>query len=367
MNIHLMYDEKIISRTIMYFEEALPNSNKYVVMKDNNKGERIVHLDLPNLLYTSYGSIEFWRFIGDVSQYKYVILHYLGEELVDFTYTAPQTDNFVWIVWGGDLYNSLLEPYGFKLYAYTDFIKKGILGTYFPFIDRYRNRRVIWKRVEAVKKIPTLTLFNGDLKALNKYFPKLHPKRKDFFYYLVDDIVGNDLTKKEISGNNIFVGNSASLTNNHRMVFEFLSKCDLGNRKVITPLSYGAETGRDIAIGWGEKLIGNNFYPIIDFMPLEDYNQLMYSANIFIYGNFRQEAVGNILVALYIGGIVVLSPRNPFMQDLSEMGFVVFSLKQIQDLLRFRLPEEVKQRNRELVNKWYNRERLLSVIKKSFG
>ena len=362
-----MYDEKIISRTIQYFEEALPNNNKFVVLRNNNNNKPIVTLDSPNILYTLYGSDDFRNFIGDTSQYKNVILHYLGEELVDFVYEAQQTDNFVWIVWGGDLYNSLLGPYGYKLYAYTDFIKKGKLGTFLPFIDRYLNRRAIWKRVEAVKKIPSYVIFEGDLKALKKYFPKLHPQRRDFFYYPVDDMVDDSLKKRQLTGNNIFVGNSASPTNNHRKVFEILSTCDLGNRKVITPLSYGPESGRDYAIKWGYELIKDNFYPITDYMPLEEYNKLMFSANIFVYGNYRQEAFGNILVALYLGGIVVLSSRNPLTEDLKKKGFMIFSLKHLKDLLNYKLPDDVKRRNQELVIKWYSRKRLLNVIKESFG
>ena len=322
---------------------------------------------MPNVLYTLYGSDDFRNFIGDTSQYKYVILHYLGDELVDFTYSASQTNNFVWIVWGGDLYNSLLEPYGYKLYAYTDFIKKGKLGTFLPFIDRYLNRRVIWKRVEAVKRIPYYAILEGDLKLLKMYIHHLHPTCKDFFYYPVDDMVDDSLKNQQITGNNIFVGNSASLTNNHRKVFEILSTCDLGNRKVITPLSYGPESGRDYAIKWGNELINDNFYPITEYMPLEEYNKLMFSANLFIYGSYRQEAFGNIVVALYFGGIVVLSHRNPLTEDLKKKGFEIFSLQHLKDLLNYRLPDDVKRRNQELVIKWYNRERLLNVIKSSFG
>lgn len=368
MNLHLMYDEKVISRTIKYFEEALPNDNKYVVLINHSHGgKRLVDLDLPNLIYTSYGTDAFWDFIGDTNQYKYVILHYLGDELVDFTCSVPQTDSFVWLVWGGDLYNRLLSPFGFKLYAFTDFLDKGRLGTVLPCVYRYRERRAIRKRIEAVKKIPNLALFNGDLYALKKYFPKLQVNRKEFFYYPVDDMVDATLLNQQFVSNHIFVGNSASLTNNHRMVFKMLSKCELGKRKVITPLSYGPELGKEVALKWGKKLIKNNFYPLTDFLPLEDYNRLMLSASIFIFGSYRQEAVGNILVALYLGGIVVLSPRNPFMRDLAEMGFTVFTLNHIKELLKYHLPDEVKQKNRELVVKWFSRKRLLQVIQSSFG
>ena len=61
----------------------------------------------------------------------------------------------------------------------------------------------------------------------------------------------------------------------------------------------------------GEQYFGRKFNAIRDFMPLEEYNKFLLSADVFIYGNWRQEAVGNILIALFIGGKVFLDEKNP--------------------------------------------------------
>ena len=37
-----------------------------------------------------------------------------------------------------------------------------------------------------------------------------------------------------------------------------------------------------------------------NFLPLKEYNNLMLSFGIAIYGNFRPEAVGNILISIYL-------------------------------------------------------------------
>jgi hypothetical protein len=220
------------------------------------------------------------------------------------------------------------------------------------------------RRVQAIKKIEYVGILQCDLFQLKKFFPEFsHLKQKRFFYYPIDDILGN-LYFDGFLGCNIIVGNSASYTNNHRYVFEKLHNCDLGSRKVIVPLSYGF--GKELVIKAGE-IIKDHFYPILDFLPLDEYNYLLTSASTFIYGHFRQEAFGNILVAFYLGGVVFLDKRNPLFLECITSGYVLFSLDQLPSKINYRLSDLEKKTNQELVLKNYNRELLLSYIKKSFG
>ena len=366
MNLHIMYDEKVISRAIQYFEEALPGQNKYIIFSKKRKEDRIVKTELPTVLFTTYGSKGFWEFVGDTQAYNNIILHYLGFQSVKFAEEVSNTDNFVWIVWGGDLYNMILEPYGYRLYA-----DPKVCGNW---LHRFFSRdNMLWrkylakKRVKLMKRIPNMAILNCDYKLLREYFPEIKPLVRKFFYYPVNDMVNYSLLNRRIISNNIFVGNSSQPTNNHHSVFEAISKYDIGERKVITPLSYGSKQGKDDALKWGKILLKDNFYPITDYLPLEKYNELMLSANIFIYGQYRQEAFGNIVVALYIGGIVVLDPRNPLMYDLKDNGFIVFSIEDLGKLISYKMPEESIQKNRSLINTYYSRENLLRVIKESFG
>lgn len=364
-NLHLAYDEKVITRTIHYFEEALPHQNKFVILipRKDYLCKHVKVID-DNVLYTVYNSKAFWEAVGDMTQYRNVIYHYLGDELVDFTLKIHHP-NITWVVWGGDLYNEVLVHKGYELYAYPNDIQKGRKERLFPYIYRNKALRRLRRREAAISKIRNLCLAKCDLLLLNKYLPNLKFVRRDFFYYPVEDMLGTSLIGKECMGNNIFVGNSASYTNNHRKVFETLSKYDLKDRQVIVPLSYGE--GRSVALKYGKELLCGNFVPLMEFIPLEEYSRIMLSANIFIYGNYRQEAWGNIVVALYLGAVVVLDPRNPFMKDLLDMGFLVFSTDNIGEALNHQLSVDEKKRNRDLINKLYSKDRMIELIKKSFG
>ena len=366
-NLHLMYDEKVITRTIRYFDLALPDCNKYIILvKNKDLLTEHVHVKAPNVYYAIYNSRTFWEIVGCAEQYSNIIYHYLGNELVDFTLKLRQTDNLVWIVWGGDFYNELLKYRGFELYSDPNIIKKGKKERYIPYYKKLRDLFFQRKREKAIKKIPYVCIDKGTLKLLLEYYPQFHHlKCRDFFYYPVDDMVSQDLMDSTSLGENIFVGNSASYTNNHLNVFRKLEKLKLEDKKVFVPLSYGA--AKDVVLKEGYKLLKDHFCPLTEFMPLQKYNELMLSAGMFIYGNYRSEAFGNVVVALYIGAVVVLESRNPLYKELKEKGFVIFSMDDLESLMHYRLTNEEKSNNKNLINQFYCKERLIEVIRDSFG
>lgn len=365
MILHLAYDEKVISRTIDYFEEALPGQNTFIILSKKKNGQ-YVKTDNPFVYFSKYNTKHFWHIVGDISQYHHIIYHFLWPEMVDFTLKTTPKCSITWMVWGADLYKYLLEPKGFQLYAYPEDIAntRSLLQKLRTPFSQLKAKYNLHRRIKAIKKITHVGILDTDLKLLKKYYPEFsHLKQKQFFYYPIDDILKNVSLQGEL-GHNIIVGNSASYTNNHRYVFEKLLNSDLGSRQVIVPLSYGA--GKDYVINLG-KILGERFHPITDFLPLEEYNKLLTSADTFIYGSFRQEAFGNILVALYLGGTVFLEERNPLYSECRNSGYIIFSMDQLSSKINYRLSEEEKQINRQLIHKNFNAELLLSYIKLSFG
>lgn len=357
-----MLDEKVINRTIHYFEEALPGENRYIVTI--GKGNQIKYVDSCKAFFCEYDSPEFWDYVGNSTQYKNIIIHYLSPSFVDFVLKLYDTSNVVWIVWGGDLYDDMLYSCGYELYANPqDVSSSKSFGESLK--EKIINYYLLNKKKKAVRRIPSVVMSDGDYALLLKYFPRFRPKRRDFFYYPVDDMVDRNIKGRHSNGCNIFVGNSASSTNNHRMVFERLSKVKLGDKKVFVPLSYGDAKEKVLAIG--KNLLGNCFCPITDFVPLDKYNTMMLNSNVFIYGNYRQEAFGNIVVALYLGGSVVLHKRNPLLKDLRDKGFILYELDELEYALTHALPEKKWQINRSLIDKLFCHERLLTLIKQSFG
>ena len=110
-----------------------------------------------------------------------------------------------------------------------------------------------------------------------------------------------------------------------------------------------------------------NFKVVKNFLLLDDYNQLLLSANIFIYGNWRQEAVGNILIALYLGGKVFLDKRNPLLNFYKSLGLTLFDIEELSDEhLNSKLSSETINDNRKILKQFYSKERLISLIRENF-
>lgn len=371
MNLHLMSDEKVISRSIVDFEKVLPGKNKYIIIIPYKEYKcKHVHINKSNVIYTLYDSKEMDEFIGNVFLYDNIIIHCLTKVNIKFVISHPY-DNYTWVIWGGDLYSGLLESKGYQLYAYPEdvikqrkkiFWKEKILS---PLMSLYHSW-LMHRRIKCVLRIRNVCSVDCDYKLLVDYFEgKQKFARKQYFYYPIDEILSKDIHNRLVSGNDIMVGNSASFTNNHREIFEYLSKLDLKNRKVVVPISYGAN--KDYVMEWGNKLLADSFSPLTQFLPLEEYNKTLINASTVIFGNYRQEAFGNIIPSLYLGTTLFLSPRNPLYHDLREHGYVVFNLYELNEKLHYKLSEEEILINRRLIEKNYSQEVLYNYIKEYFG
>ena len=276
-----------------------------------------------------------------------------------------------WIIWGLDLYNNLLEIKGFEISDdNSGYSKKNSLNhsVIYKSFRKTQKKAKAKKTISFVKKnidyIVTDTTEN-DYDYLLKYYPELKESNwKDFFYYPIDTILGDDLLNKTVTGNNIMIGNSASFTNNHEYVMKFLSPLNLGNRKVYLPLSYSAKKGYiETVVDFGKEHLPNNFSPIFDFMPLKAYNELQAGISVALFGNWRQEAIGNILIFLYLGAKVFLSHKTPVFEWAKSHNLIVFELEAItQEAIDTLLSKEEKEHNKEILLKMYNRKRMKCLI-----
>ncbi len=134
-------------------------------------------------------------------------------------------------------------------------------------------------------------------------------------------------TKRTVGtlGHDIQVGNSASYTNNFPEAFQRLSELDLGSRKVVVPLSYGSERCREDTLKYGERLLGDRFEPILKFMPLTEYCEILSRCGVVVMNHHRQQALANIMGAIWRGAKVYLN-RTPVLQGYRRLGFRVGSI-----------------------------------------
>lgn len=348
MILHLLTDEKVCPRVIRLFEECNAHDNIFVVFKAKkekwqfvSKADNIISCHSPEVKRIDWENID------------KVIIHYLDPQKLNFMLSNPlKNKTIIWMMWGGDIYNQYLYKLGFKLYA------SGNSGLH---VDKYKNKS--FKYLRKLKRcllspyyfylqkwfmenrIDYIVTDDVQLELIKKYigFKRLKSNLQ-FSYYPIEDVLGG-LKECRAKGNKILIGNSCSFSNNHEYVLEQIKSLDLSAYEVVVPLNYGVnEEYRDIV---SEKYRNILHATILEkFLPLNEYNHLMSQAGTCIYGNFRQEAWGNILIGLYLGSKIYLPSQNPLLEQCRRYGFVVFVLEDIQHTFRNILSDDDKEYNR---------------------
>ncbi len=152
----------------------------------------------------------------------------------------------------------------------------------------------------------------------------IQPEYAPFSYNSIGKLIGNIELPKSV-GENILVGNSATATNNHLEIFQKLSRINLGKRKIIVPLSYGNDEYRKNILKKGKELLGDNFHPLVDFIPFEEYNSILKSCGIAIFNHIRQQAVFNIIIMMHMGATVYLNRKSPVFEYLKAAQGLVYN------------------------------------------
>ncbi len=367
--LHIMDDEKVIDRTINYFERVYPGNNCYIVLKQDDKPCKYV-TNLDAVLLMNPSDTRVVQLGNETSVFEHVIIHKLDDIKVNIV-NFINHPNITWMAWGADLYNGFLVPKGYQLYRDKELPKKAKLyskirarfGAIAKVVDNIRLR----KRIEAIKKISRIAAIDEDYNLLLKYYPEFkHIEKIEYFYYPIDSILGKYLLGKSCKGNNLILGNSSSPNGNHLYALNQIDETGF-DENVIIPLSYGHPNYKDYLLSKIPEFSNLKIKPLLEYMPLNDYNRLLLSCGNFVYANLRQEGLGNILLAICVGGKVFLDRKNPLWDYFNNMDVKVFPFDELScERLKTLLEITIQEKNRDIILRKFNIEVLLDTIRKSF-
>lgn len=184
-----------------------------------------------------------------------------------------------WVVWGGDLYSYRNQKAKFKSKIYE------------------MMRRVIIRNMGGL-----ITHIKGDYELAREWYGA---KGKYYYSFMYPSNLYKEYDLSNVNKDNdktyIQVGNSADPSNNHIEVFEKLLPYRDENIEIICPLSYGNKEYATEVIRKGKEMFGEKFNPLVDFMPFEEYLEVLAKIDIAIFNHKRQQAVGNITTLLGLG------------------------------------------------------------------
>ena len=367
--LHISGDEKFIDAANYLYEKAFPNSNTFFIITANNKDYKLNYIkNISN--YTIYSKNR--KSVNEISKqiknYDLIVLHNLLCFHAKIVKKNPKAI-YNWVFFGAEIYNrhnlfknSILGDKTKKLIKKELIFKK--YKTYLRNIIKYGVPNTVTYAFKYIKHIDYFTILHKE--EYNLFLEKgiLDSKMKwlKYTYYPIEFIFNKNKDVK-INGNNILLGNSAALTNNSIEAIDILKTLDLGDRKVIIPLSYGDLQYIDDIINYGKKELGNNFYPITNFMPLDDYNNMLQTCNVLIINSYRQQAVGNILASMWMGAKVFLDYRNTFYHYLKRIGCSVYLINDLSDTNLNNLSFEQIEYNRKILLQEIGEEIIVKTLK----
>jgi len=369
--LHIAKDEKFIDAAIKEFNRVLWIENRFLVISDGELKYVKSKVDRISVLEYSH----FMNSFQCYSSYELIVFHSIDINDRQFLKNIPRTIKILWIGWGFDYINII------------DYSKRSFLS---------KKTKILLDRRKIPFKICLATKLkqNFIISSLQTFSFRLETNRVDFFapvikedYLIIKNkwkyfkpkyvqwnygiYTGNleDVFDSAKVRNNIIVGNSASPFNNHLDIFHKLSDLKLGDSKIICPLSYGDKWYASQVIAQGKRLF-DGFHPLVDFLKLEDYNSILESCSIGIFGHYRQQATGNITMLLSMGTKIFLYERNPLFQYYTKNGYIIFKIEDInQKSLEGLTREEIEHNKRISIKRfkdpdYVNRTELL--IQKMF-
>lgn len=377
--LHLISDHQVIERTLGVYESVFPGCNEILVFNPQEK-------PFKRLKGNYNGRVVDWKNLStiarhyDFSSVTHVIAHYMSFDKIDFIKLIPENIHICWEIYGFDLYNQFLESRGYKIY-YTSpykyethsFLRQNARGL-FHLLASLKGYKYCFdfqknKQFEYIaNRISSIQYCCGYDAEYVKEFAKRDIHSYEIFNYSLNEVLGELKGSSFSCGNDILVGNSASFSNNHLYVLNYLEKVNIPEQtKIIMPLSYGGtkEYADDIEAVFKEKY-PSQVETLRNYIPLKEYNHYFLRLKSMFLSAWRQESQGTAMMGFYLGIKVYMSEKSPLYKWFIDCGFVVFPIEKITSK-EFSAPltQDDKERNRALVIERYNEERIREIFKKN--
>lgn len=361
MILHLLTDEKFTDYAIAQF--SAPEMHSELVLIPSNNDMRLVkHIDRCTII--KQHSPEFEALLNRIDQYSAIFFHGLfwGRWQNPILERMPKSVKVAWYFWGGEIYSrqdlevAFLSPLTKFIYRLHSLKKSN------------RSEDSTWQiRTDLFKRADyCLTSIREEADFARQYLGASF-QNLWYTYYSLEDMIGALMTE-QCHGNNVWIGNSASIENNHLdvlwTIYKKRKKLSLQGREVIMPLSYGAPWVKNIVLRLARRIFGEHLNALEQFISRDEYNAMMLSCSTMIIGYWEPAANGNIITAMWLGMRVYLSEKSMAYTYYKRIGAKVFSIESDLQIVGFTpLSDEERAENRKVLNQWYGKEHVEQAVK----
>lgn len=358
MILHLVTDEKFTDYAIKQFSAPEMESEFVLIPSNWNPGCEVKYN--AECRVVRQGSVEFKELLSRLGDYSAIILHgmHWGGWQTSILKSVPDHVKVAWMFWGGDLYgraelnNRFLAPLS-KILNNIHMRGKKI-------DSRWQIPYELFKRVDYI-----LTDEKEEFEFAKSYIGT-DVKFLPYNYYTLQETLG-ECYDLQVNGDNIFLGNSATVTNNFFEAILRLRLVKKSHQKVIVPLSYGAPWVKNTVLKFGNWILGSSFCPLVDFLPRDEYNKIMLSCGTMVMNHWNPQAQGNMITGLWLGMKLYLSEKSMSYAFFKRMGLLVYSVE--RDLKWYKshvfspMSQEDVQNNRMILEKNYGEKQMMENVK----
>lgn len=349
MILHLINDDKFIPPFIGFLEKNFEDFSDRHEFWIATREERYLTRKETNIFYEEgMGQFSKWvRFVKKLYQAEKIILHGLFRPRhIQLLAIQPWLlKKCYWIIWGADLY-----------YRNQDITESCRLDV---------KKNEFFRRVVIRNMGHLITYIEGDADLARAWYGArgeyhecmMYPSN---LYHAYEDVISDE----EPIG--ILVGNSADPSNNHFEILDAIKPYRNENIAIYTPLSYAVQSQSyvDSVIEYGMKHFGSNFFPLVDFMPFDEYLRLLGKIQIALFNHRRQQAMGNTISLLGMG-------KKVFMRkDVTPWDFFQSIGVEISDIAGMNLDEiseDAKEKNIFIVRALFTEENLVRQYDEIFN
>lgn len=350
---HLCFDGNFIDNAISVFEHFCPGCNIWFISEPRSGDSRKIKSEGDNIFwYNPQINSSYINSIQDIvlrEKVEVIVLHGMARDFLRILQSLFKKKNYIvyWIFWGFELYGALGESGKMKL------VDNASPWNPLSYILPTKYRFLLWhcliKRTPGCESLLVGTLpyidyfcfwLHEDYLLLKKYYNT----SIQFKYFQYGSVYRKDF-KDENSREKYFVKTShtillnhqASTFGNHQTLMKKLRNMKgIDDYEIIVPLSYGSRVVKKLVLWKGKQMFRKCFKPILDYMDLNSYQDIIGKAEVALFGHHRQEAVGNIAFLLACGTKVFLREDNVLYAYFKKLGYMVFSyesdLHTIEDL-----------------------------------
>jgi hypothetical protein len=357
--VHLVNDQKFVDHARRLFERVAPGQNEFYLFSNAGKNDYLSFE--PDKRYSRLDILRnrfFPHFDPDIDL---LVVHGLHANKIRYLNRLRGDCTVVWIGMGFDYYDligtELLKPDTNDLCRKMQGQEAGRQAAV-RFLERLLYGPL--NKAAAIKKIDYFCpVLPNEYDVLKNRPQGFSPRFLSWNYNMALSNLEQNFQHARVSGSGVLVGNSGTYSNNHIEAFDLLKGAKISARQIYTPLSYGdADYAREIAER-GKAEFGDQFIPLTDFMPMQEYIETLSRCNQVIMNHKRQQAIGNIIIMLFLGAKVYLDKENIAYDYFVREGVTIYTLEEFRNEPDARLSESEIMRNRSVLARHFSDEEIL--------